>query len=99
MALITVQGDDVQASGFTPPTPGVTSTQTVVRINGNAVIQEGDAIATHSKGSTVHSGATMVASQSFVRINGVKVIVNGDAASLDASHTILASTQSFVNIN
>jgi len=99
MALIAVQGDKVQAAGFTPSTPGVTSTQTTVYINGSAVIQEGDVVATHTKGLASHSGATMKASQSFVKINGTKVIVNGDAASLDSSHTILANTQSFVSIN
>ena len=74
-----------------------------VRINGLAIMTEGDSVVTHTRTSpsVTHDGAELIADyqegveagEGF-RVNGSLVIVDGDPADCDPTHTVNASSGS-----
>lgn len=72
----------------------VLSKTSVVRINGLAIMTEGDSVPFHIRSGSdeTHAVQTLVASQSSFKVNGYNVIIHNDRATCSASHTVIASS-------
>jgi len=98
MPAIAVNGNSVLTPLWSPATV-VISKAGVVRVNGQAVVVEGDTIPSHTRFlNPTHTTPAMMASQSAVRVNGSSVIINGDRATCISTHVVAASSGS-VSIN